>query len=177
MMRKWAIAAPLLLFSAFLALAIWALVAPPSRDVPSRMIGQPLPAIALDPQVPGKPGMASADYKGGEARLINVFGSWCIPCRVESPQMLELARAGVPIDAVAVRDTPEQVQDFLAQYGDPFAAIGADPNGRFQVMLGSSGVPESFIVDGEGIIRYQHIGEIRPEHVADIVAKWREASQ
>ena len=83
----------------------------------------------------------------------------------------------MPIDAVAVRDTPAQVQAFLAQYGDPFQRIGADPNGRFQVMLGSAGVPESFIVDGAGVIRYQHIGEIRPEQVPEIIEKWREASR
>lgn len=176
-MRKLFIWVPLVIFVAFAGLAIWALVAPPSRDIPSRLVGQQLPEFALDPQIAGRPGLSRADFRGGEARMINVFGSWCIPCRVENPQLVELARAGVPIDAVAVRDTPAQVQAFLAQYGDPFERIGADPNGRFQVMLGSAGVPESFIVDGAGVIRYQHIGEIRPEQVPEIIEKWREASR
>ncbi len=176
-MRKLFIWVPLAMFAVFIGLAVVALIAPSSREVPSGLVGKELPQFALDPQIAGRPGVASADYRQGEARLINVFGSWCIPCQVESPQMLELARAGVPVDAVAVRDTPEQVQAFLAQYGDPFQRIGADPNGRFQVMLGSSGVPETFIVDGEGVIRYQHIGEIRAGQVEEIVERWRETSR
>lgn len=176
-MRKLFIWVPLAIFATFIALAVWALIAPPSREIPSRLVGQPLPEFALDPQIAGRPGLSRADFEGGEVRLVNVFGSWCIPCRVENPQLVELARSGVPIDAIAVRDTPAQVQAFLTQYGDPFERIGADPNGRFQVMLGSAGVPESFIVDGEGVIRYQHIGEIRPDQVSDILQKWREASR
>ncbi len=81
--------------------------------------------------------------------------------------MLELKRQGVPIDAIAVRDRPEDVAAFLARHGDPFDRIGADPESRVQLALGSSGVPETFIVDGRGIIRYQHMGPIEPGDRAD----------
>ena len=88
---------------------------------------------------------------------------------------MELARAGYPIDAIAVRDRPEDIAAFLDRWGDPYRRIGADRNSRVQLALGSSGVPETFVVDGKGVIRYQHIGEIRPEDLAEIRAAFEEA--
>jgi cytochrome c biogenesis protein CcmG/thiol:disulfide interchange protein DsbE len=89
--------------------------------------------------------------------------------------LLHLQQRGVAIDAIALRDQPSDVQEFLARYGDPFAAIGSDPVGEAQIAFGSSGVPESFIVDGKGVIRYQHIGPIAPEQVAEVMAEWEKA--
>jgi cytochrome c biogenesis protein CcmG/thiol:disulfide interchange protein DsbE len=88
---------------------------------------------------------------------------------------LELQKSGVIIDAIALRDQPGAVQEFLAKYGDPFAAIGSDPVGEAQIAFGSSGVPESFIVDGKGVIRYQHIGPIAPEQLGEVLAEWEKA--
>ena len=107
----------------------------------------------------------------GQPRLVNVFASWCVPCIAEAPLLMELKRQGVPIDAIAVRDQPEDVADFLGRHGDPFERIGADPESRVQIALGSSGVPETFIVDGRGIIRYQHMGPIEPGDVPAILAR------
>jgi cytochrome c biogenesis protein CcmG/thiol:disulfide interchange protein DsbE len=78
----------------------------------------------------------------------------------------------VPIDGIAIRDRPEDVAAFLAGWGDPFERIGADPTSKVQFALGSSGVPETFVVDGQGIIRHQHIGDVRPEDVPKLVAAW-----
>ena len=166
---------PLAVFALFLAVFAYRLGSGRDDVIRSRMVGQTMPQFALKPAIAGRPGLASADLAKGGPRLVNIFASWCVPCAVEAPQLLELKRRGVPIDAVAVRDKPEDVVRFLARYGDPFDRIGDDPASRVQFALGSSGVPETFVVDGRGVIRHQHIGDIRPEHVAKIVAAWEAA--
>ena len=105
--------------------------------------------------------------------MINVFASWCVPCIAEAPLLAGLKRQGIAIDAIAVRDRPEDVAEFLARNGDPFERIGRDPESKVQLALGSSGVPETFIVDGHGIIRYQHIGPIEPNDLPTILPSWR----
>jgi cytochrome c biogenesis protein CcmG/thiol:disulfide interchange protein DsbE len=127
--------------------------------------------------MPGREGLDSRVFRQGEPRLVNIFASWCLPCRIEAPQLKALADAGVPIEGISVRDSTEDLQAFLAQNGDPFERIGADDDGKVQLALGSSGVPETYVVDGKGIIRYQHIGEIRPDQVATIIEKLKEAGE
>jgi cytochrome c biogenesis protein CcmG/thiol:disulfide interchange protein DsbE len=166
---------PLAVFAAFLAVLAFRLGGEQDTQIRSRMVGRPMPDFALQPAVPGRPGLAAADLRGGQPRLVNVFGSWCIPCRVEAPQLMALRQRGVPIDAIAVRDRPADVARFLAQHGDPFQRIGDDPRSQVQFALGSAGVPETFLVDGKGIIRHQHIGEIRAEDVPAIVEAWERA--
>jgi cytochrome c biogenesis protein CcmG/thiol:disulfide interchange protein DsbE len=104
-----------------------------------------------------------------------VFASWCIPCRIEAPQLEILKQRGVPIDGIAVRDRPQDLQAFLATYGDPFATIGNDVDRRVQLNLGSAGVPETFVIDGNGVIRHQHIGAINPGDIPEIMAAWEAA--
>jgi cytochrome c biogenesis protein CcmG, thiol:disulfide interchange protein DsbE len=166
---------PLLILIAIVGALAWRLSSPPDEKVASKLIGQPTPAFVLPPATPGKPGLSSRDLAAGQPRLINVFASWCVPCIAEAPLLVELERQGVPIDAVAVRDKPDDVAAFLDRYGDPFERIGADRESRVQLALGSSGVPETFIVDGRGIIRYQHMGPIEPGDVATIVREWEAA--
>lgn len=151
---------PLLLLALFAAAVGWRLSHPPDTIIRSRLTGQPLPAFVLPAAVPGKPGLASTGFADGRPRLLNVFASWCVPCIAEAPLLMELKRAGVAIDAIAIRDRPADVADFLARHGDPFDRIGADDNSRVQLALGSSGVPETFVIDGRGIIRGQHVGPI-----------------
>ena len=134
------------------------------------MVGKSMPSFALPPGLPGKPGLSSAELTNGKPHLVNVFASWCIPCIAEAPQLRQLAEAGVPIYGIAIRDRPEDLARFLARNGDPYVAIGGDANSSVQIALGSSGVPETFIVDGKGIIRRQHIGDIRPEDVPGIMS-------
>jgi len=174
---RWAVWLPLALFGAFAVLVAVQLLHPASREVESAMIGKPLPAFALKAASQDRPGLSTADFSDGQPRLLNIFASWCVPCAVEAPQLAELERGGANIVAVAVRDRPEDVEAFLARYGNPFSRIGSDDLSEVQVGIGSSGMPETFVVDGKGIIRYQHIGEIRPEHVAPLLAKLEEARQ
>lgn len=166
---------PLLVLLAFVGAVAWRLGKPAEEQIPSQMVGQPVPAFALAPAIPGKPGLSSASLADGRPRLINVFASWCVPCIAEAPLLVELKQQGVAIDAIAVRDRPDDVAAFIARHGDPFARIGSDPESRVQLALGSSGVPESFIVDGRGVIRYQHMGPIEPDDLPTIMREWEEA--
>lgn len=163
---------PLLVLVAFVIAVAWRLTRPAEEEIRSQLVGQPVPSFALASALAGRPGLSSAELAFGEPRLINVFASWCVPCIAEAPLLIELKRRGVAIDAVAVRDRPEDVAAFLARHGDPFQRIGSDPESRVQLALGSSGVPESFIVDGRGIIRYQHMGPIEPDDVPELLHQW-----
>ena len=168
-------------FALFALIAIIALIGikwPDDRLHPSQMIGQPLPGFNLPAALPGRATIRRADYEAGSPRIINVFASWCVPCAAESPQLMQLAQSGVPIDAVAIRDRPEDVARFLARWGDPFRNIGLDANSSLQLAIGSAGVPETFVVDGRGIIRFQHIGPLNNDaDVALLLQKYQEAQQ
>ena len=147
----------------------WRLVKPADPAVPSQMVERSLPAFKLAPAAAGKAGFASSDLAGGKPRLLNIFASWCVPCVGEAPVLQELKRRGVEIDAIAVRDTPEAVSAFLNAHGDPYARIGSDPRSETQIALGSSGVPETFVVDGRGVIRRQYIGPLTSANVPGVL--------
>lgn len=166
---------PLGIFLLLVGTVAYRMTQPKDETMPSRLIGQPLPPFALAPIVPTHAGFASKDFAQGEPRMINIFGSWCAPCALEVPQLLELKRRGIPIDAIAVRDRSDDVALFLKRYGDPFARIGNDPATQVQFALGSAGVPETFVIDGKGIIRHQHIGYLRPEDVPALIAAYEAA--
>ncbi len=169
---KWILLA---LVAGLLGLFAYMLAQPKDEFVESAMIGEPMPAFDLPPIVANRPGLSSEDLADGQPKLLNVFASWCVPCRVEAPQLEQLERSGANIVAVAIRDRPEDAAAFLAAFGNPFSRIGRDDISQLQLAIGSSGVPETFVVDGRGVIRYQHIGEIRPEHVSVLLAELREA--
>ena len=170
MKRRLILWVPLLVFVGFFLFVAIGLYAPASRNIRTGLIGRPVPEFALRPGVPDRPGLTSAALRRGQPRVVNIFASWCLPCRVEAPQLEELRRRGVPIDGIAIRDRTQDLQAFLATYGNPFQTIGADVDRRVQLNLGSAGVPETFVVDGQGVIRHQHIGAIMPEDVPAIVA-------
>lgn len=148
---------------------------PKDEFVESAMIGKPMPAFDLAPAVAERPGLSSRDLADGQPRLLNVFASWCVPCAAEAPNLARLEASGANIVAVAIRDRPEDVAAFLAAYGNPFSRIGKDDISAVQLSIGSSGVPETFVIDGAGVIRYQHIGDIRDGDVAVLLEKLREA--
>ena len=174
---RWTLWLPLAMFAAFVGLVMIGLYRPADREVASAMIGKPLPQFTLRPAAADRPGLTRADLADGKPRLLNIFASWCVPCAVEAPQLAVLKAEGVEIAGVAIRDRPEDVATFLARNGNPFSRIGADDRSEVQLGIGSSGVPETFVIDGRGIIRYQHIGEIRPEHLPLLREKLMEAAR
>lgn len=174
-MKRWLLWTPLLTFALVIALVAAGLFKPADRAVKSALVGKELPDFALPAILPTKPALASKSFRDGRPRLINVFASWCVPCIAEAPQLLKLKQAGVRIEGVAIRDTGPAIQEFLAQNGDPYESIGSDPESRVQLALGSSGVPESFVIDGQGKIVLQHIGDISADDVPAIVDAVRSA--
>ena len=167
--------APLGLFILLAVAMVYGLGKPADNSVASKMIGAPVPGFSLPAATPALPALASADLATGQPHLVNIFASWCVPCAAEAPQLKAVADAGVPIVGIAIRDRPEDVAGFLVRNGNPFRRIGVDDTSRVQIALGSSGVPESFVVDGKGIIRLQKIGPIGPQDVPSIIAAVRAA--
>ena len=147
----------------------WRLVRPADPAVHSQMVERSLPAFDLAPAAAGKAGLRSTDLAGGKPRLLNIFASWCVPCIGEAPVLNELKRRGVEIDAIAVRDTPDAISAFLREHGDPYARVGADRQSEVQIALGSSGVPETFVIDGKGIIRHQYIGPLTSANIPGVL--------
>jgi cytochrome c biogenesis protein CcmG, thiol:disulfide interchange protein DsbE len=167
--------APLLLLLLVMAALVWRLRTPADSNVHSRLQGLLVPAFALPAALPAKPGLASSELATGQPHLVNIFASWCVPCIDEVKVLQQLKSRGVLIEGIAVRDRAQAIADFLARNGDPYERIGTDPQSAAQIMLGSSGVPESFVVDGRGIIRYQHIGPIEQSDVPTIMARLEQA--
>ncbi|UYY58685.1 redoxin family protein [Sphingomonas sp. S2-65] len=174
-MRRVLIWLPLVLFGLVFALVASGLLRPGDRRVHSAMVGKPMPQLNLPPLLADRPGIATADFGKGKPRLLNIFASWCIPCIAEAPQLMKLRQAGAEIDAIAIRDTGDAVRGFLRQNGDPYARIGDDKTSSAQLALGSSGVPETFVIDAAGKIAYQHIGDIRDENVPELLAALEKA--
>lgn len=169
--RRIALIVPLLMFLGFVALAVYRMGEPQQRVIASKMVGKPVPAMDLVGMDELHPGLNDGDLRQGTVTLVNLFASWCAPCRVEAPQLNALADKGVVIHGIAVRDTPENITAFLKDHGDPFRRIGMDPNSKAVLNLGASGLPETFLIDGKGIIREQIQGVILAEQVPEIVAK------
>ena len=141
----------------------------PSR-VPSVLIGKPAPEFSLPPldglarQGAPVPGLSTADLALGQVTLVNIWASWCAPCREEHPQLMRLSEMeGLRLVGINYKDDPENARRFLGALGLPFAAVGVDRSGRVFVDWGAYGVPETFIVDGKGLIRHKYIGPITPK--------------
>ena len=164
---------PLIVLGLLIGLGAYALTRPAETTVHSAMVGKALPAFDLPAAFPDRPSVPPAAAEG--PRIVNLFASWCVPCRAEAPQLETLAKEGVPIDGIAIHDRPEALAAFLDQAGDPYQNVADDQEGRSQIALGSSGVPESYIVDGRGIIRYQQIGPIMPQDLPTIRAELAKA--
>ena len=127
--------------------------------IPSVLINKPLPSFALPAVRAGDSGLASGDLRG-EPMLINMFASWCVSCRVEHPLLLDLHSRGVSIAGIDWEDTAEDGAKYLKENGDPYARVGLDRRGRTGIDLGITGVPETFVVDKHGRVRYKQIGPI-----------------
>jgi len=147
----------------------WRLIKPEDPAVPSQLVHREVPPFELPAALAGKPGLKSSELASGGPRLLNIFASWCVPCVGEAPVLAELHRRGVKIDAIAVRDTPEAISAFLREHGDPYERLGADPRSNAQIALGSSGVPETFVVDKRGVIRRQYIGPLTRANIPGVL--------
>lgn len=174
-MKRWLLWAPLVLFGLFFAVVAAGLMTPKDNIITSKMVGKPMPTFSLPAAVEQRPALSSKDLADGKPKLLNIFASWCLPCIAEAPQLLELQKAGVEINAIASRDTPQDIANFLNRWGNPYSRIGSDATSSVQLELGSSGVPETFVIDGNGIIVHQHIGDIRKENVPELLEILRKA--
>nr|WP_295665542.1 redoxin family protein [Sphingomonas sp.] len=174
-MKRGLIWLPLGVFALLLLVIVSALYWPSDRVVRSAMVGQRLPAFTVGTMLPGKAGLSTGTFADGRPRLLNIFASWCIPCIAEAPMLLRLKRMGVTLDGLAIRDTPVAIRNFLARNGNPYDRIGDDPQSAVQLALGSSGVPETFVIDGKGRIVLQHVGDIREENIPEILAALEQA--
>lgn len=160
---------PILLLVWILGGLAWRLVKPPSPEVPSKLVNLTAPQFALPAGVAGKPGLSATDLASGQPHLLNIFASWCVPCVGEAPVLKELQQRGVKIDAIAIRDRPEAIAAFLSRNGDPYERLGIDAQSNVQIALGSSGVPETFVVDGRGVIRRQYIGPLSSSNIPGVL--------
>ncbi len=160
--------APALLFAALVAYFAAGLTRDPHL-VPSALIDKPVPVFTLPP-LPGLGvGLDSAALATGEPQVLTVFASWCAPCRAEQPVLRHLAGTGVTVRGLNYKDRPEDAVAWLDQFGNPFKSIGADRQGRVALDFGVYGVPETFIIDGRGRIRYKHVGPLAPEDLEQTV--------
>jgi len=174
--RPWLLWIPLAAFLVFLTIGSLGLHRDQQQIVRSRMIGKPIPGMDMPAASSSNPAFSTKAFADGKVHLVNIFASWCVPCAAEAPQLAQLQQRGVLIDGIAVRDARPDVDDFLAKFGNPYARIGLDARSVMQFYLGSSGVPESYVVDGKGVIRYQHWGPIMPQDMDDILEQLREAA-
>ncbi|HTV90590.1 MAG TPA: DsbE family thiol:disulfide interchange protein [Stellaceae bacterium] len=167
MSRRWVFVLPSALF-ALLVGGFYVGLQVHSDVLPSPLINQPAPRFSLPPLIGGQRGFSSADLKG-HVSLVNAFASWCAPCRDEAPALDALARSGrVAIYGIDYKDKPAVAQAWIEALGDPYARIGAD-DGRVAIDWGVYGVPETFLVDRTGRIRYKHVGPLTDADVSQTI--------
>lgn len=167
--RRVLVLLPLAIFLGLAVLFFFRLGAGDISHIPSALIGKPVPGTEFPP-VPGLmrdgvqvPGIARADFNGA-VTLVNVWASWCKPCRDEAPLLMALARdPRIRVVGINYKDQPQHALQFIARYGNPFAAAGADTGGRAAMDWGVYGVPETFLVGRDGRVAYKLIGEINPQ--------------
>lgn len=175
--RRRALLVPLAVFAALAVLLAVGLTLNP-REIPSPLIGKPVPVFELPPVRGRTLGLASADLKG-EVSIVNVFASWCVACREEHPVFMQMQRERlVPIHGLNYKDQPADAQKWLDDLGDPYTRTGADIDGRVAIDWGVYGVPETFVIDRDGRIAYKHIGAVTPrllqETLRPLIAKLRQ---
>lgn len=169
--RRMIVFIPLVAFLALAALFVLRLGAGDPSRIPSALIGQPAPRTDLPPLAGlerdgnAVPGLDSADFKG-QVTVLNVWASWCVPCRDEAPLLMTVAAdPRVRVVGINYKDQPDNARRFLGRYGNPFAANGTDGNGRAAIEWGVYGVPETFVIGRDGRIAYKLIGPITPDNL------------
>ena len=157
--------APAAIFAVLAGLFFIGLKSDDPSIVPSALVGKPVPQFELPPlEGLDLPGLKSADLQGGKVSLVNIWASWCGPCRLEHPVLMELAkRNDIFVAGINYKDEPANARRFLSSLGVPYKAVGVDEKGRASIDWGVYGVPETFVVDGKGIIRFKWVGPISEE--------------
>ena len=165
-MKRLSLLAPLLVFILVGGFFAYGLTRDPSR-IPSQLIDRPLPIFNM-PAIEGfSEGLSTEDFKG-EVTMLNVFASWCISCHIEHPVLMELAAANaVPIYGLNWKEKPGDGKAWLDRFGNPYARIGDDQNGRVAIDLGVTGAPETFVIDRDGRVRFKVVGPITEQYWAE----------
>lgn len=153
------VAAPPILFAALAGLFYFGMHREDPDALPSTRVGAVAPAMQLEP-LGAKPEFELAALKEDGVKLVNFWASWCAPCRAEHPNLELLADEGVPIYGINYKDDPAKALAFLEELGDPYLGIGADTGGRTGIDWGLYGVPETFVIDGDGVVRLRFAGPI-----------------
>ncbi len=167
---------PPVIFAGLAVLFIWGMGREDPDALPSALEGRQAPAVVVT-QLGELPVFADADLRDGEVKLVNFWASWCAPCRVEHPNLEKLAGEGVTIYGVNYKDKPEAARRFLNELGNPYAAIGADESGRMGIDWGLYGVPETFVIDGDGNIVLRFAGPVTERVLqSDILPAMKEAA-
>ncbi len=155
----------------FMGLAVWFAIGL-TRDpsvLPSMLIDKPVPEFELPALLDDVPGFATGDF-GGEVVLVNVFASWCLPCRAEHPLLMRLAEDNiVTVFGLNWKDEKDDATAWLAGLGNPYARIGHDLSGRVGIDWGVYGVPETYVIDAQGRVRYKHVGALYPATIAEVI--------
>jgi cytochrome c biogenesis protein CcmG, thiol:disulfide interchange protein DsbE len=168
--RAW-VFVPLAIFLAVAIMFQFALKSGDPSKLPSALIGKPVPTVdfpALEGLAGAVPGFTAADLGKGGVTVVNFWASWCAPCVEEHPLLVELAKEpGLKLMGVNYKDEAENARRFLGRYGNPFAALGVDPKGRGAIEWGVYGMPETFVVDGQGRIAYKHVGPLSARSIVE----------
>ena len=169
--RRWFLLLPLALFVGLAAIFLIRLETSGNiADIPSALIGKPVPEFDLPPlDGTGLPGLKRADLLGGVS-IVNIFASWCAPCRLEHPYITALSKdPRIRVFGINYKDVPENARRFLGELGNPYAAIGVDERGRAAIDWGVYGIPETFLIGPDGIIRYKFIGPLSEEALVSVL--------
>jgi cytochrome c biogenesis protein CcmG, thiol:disulfide interchange protein DsbE len=175
--RSFLVLLPLIIFGAMAALFLTGLFGGSGSRLPSTMIGRAAPDVTL-PALEGAsvPGFGKSDLTSGRVSLVNVFASWCAPCHAEHPLLMDLAKdKRVSIMGINQKDTPENARRFLGAKGNPYTAVGVDPNGRASIEWGVYGIPETFVVKGDGTIVHKLVGPLTEANLAGFKAEIEKA--
>lgn len=156
-------------------------VRPSTEFLPSTLLNAPAPHLTLPALDEGTLGFGPGQLAVGHVSVVNVFGSWCAECHIEAPALMKLAQmaeaGGFEIYGMVSHDTPEKARAFLAQRGNPFSRIGNDVDGKAGIEWGVYGAPETFVVDGKGVIRYKFVGALTDKDLAETLMPAIRAAQ